>query len=579
MYTRKIGEFFTILGTVFFLVSCGGTSSDKNAEEGHDTKAKPRPNIIFIMSDDHAVDAISAYGSEVGKLAPTPNIDRLAEDGAIFTRNYNTNSLCGPSRATIITGKFSHLNGFRMNGDQFDGTQITLPKLLGQADYSTAIIGKWHLGTEPTGFDHYDIFQGQGNYYNPDFIADGDTSVVQGYATDIVTDKGISWIEQQKDSGKPFFLMLHQKAPHRNWMAPARYYNVYDSVEFPVPSDYFREFDDSQKAAKNQIMTIYKDMYEGYDLKMTKKEGSPDLAQDPFHVEFERMTPEQRSAWNKAYQPKNDAFHQANLKGKDLHLWKYQRYMEEYLSTIKAVDDGVGEVLDYLEANGLAENTIVVYTSDQGFWMGENGWFDKRFMYETSFRQPFLIRYPKEIESGKEVNALTQNLDFAETLLDYAGVEIPADMQGKSFKPVLDGKVKDEEFRDALFYEFYDFPAFHMVDRHYGVSDGRYKLMHFYDANDYWEMYDLEKDPREHANVYDKPEYAEVQKRLHEKLNALMQEYKVPENEWKKTSPEKIEKFYDTFQRMYDTDDYLHKVILNGGDKAIFNGEKVKDSK
>ncbi|MBL3656386.1 sulfatase family protein [Fulvivirga sediminis] len=561
---------------VGLLTGCGGGSSQE--VDDNSAASTQRPNIIFIMSDDHAVDAISAYGSEVGKLAPTPNIDRLADEGAIFTRNYNTNSLCGPSRATIITGKFSHLNGFRMNGDKFDGSQITLPKLLAKADYSTAVIGKWHLGTEPTGFDHYDIFEGQGNYYNPDFIADGDSSVVKGYATDIVTDKGISWIEKQKESGKPFFLMLHQKAPHRNWMAPARYYNVYDSVEFPVPSDYFRKFDDTQKAAKNQIMTIYKDMYAGYDLKMTEKEGSPELAHDPFHIEFERMTPEERAAWDKAYQPKNDAFHKANLKGEDLARWKYQRYMQEYLATIKAVDDGVGEVLDYLEANGLAENTIVVYTSDQGFYMGENGWFDKRFMYETSFRQPFLIRYPKKIAAGKEVAALTQNLDFAETLLDYAGVEIPEDMQGKSFRPLLEGKVKDEDFRDALFYEFYDFPAFHMVDRHYGVSDGKYKLMHFYDANDYWEMYDLEKDPREHNNVYDNPEYADVQKRLQEKLNALMQEYNVPQDEWKKSSPEKIEKFYDNFQKMYETEDYFHKVILKGN-KAILNGEKAKKSK
>lgn len=563
----------TILSWAIMAFGCG-----KREQQEQQSAEAQKPNIIFIMSDDHAVDAISAYNSDIATLAPTPNIDRLADEGAIFTRNYNTNSLCGPSRATILTGKFSHMNGFRMNGDRFDGSQNTLPKEMKKNGYSTAIIGKWHLGTEPTGFDHYDIFEGQGSYYNPNFIADGDTSVIDGYATDIVTNKGIEWIKQQQ-SEKPFFLMMHQKAPHRNWMAPPRYYNLYDSVKFPVPEDYFPEFEESQKAAQNQIMTIYKDMYDGYDLKMTQEEGNPQLAHDPFHTEFERMTPEQRAAWDKAYQAKNDAFHKANLKGKELALWKYQRYMQEYLSTIKAVDDGVGAILDYLKEAGLDKNTIVVYTSDQGFWMGENGWFDKRFMYETSFRQPLLMRYPGHIKAGENVTALTQNLDFAETLLDYAQINIPQDMQGQSFKPVLDGTTKDEDFREAMFYEFYDFPAFHMVDRHYGVSTSRYKLMHFYDANDYWEMYDLEKDPREHHNIYGEPEYVEVQKMLEGKLAELMKTYKVPEDEWKKNSPENIQKFYDMFQQMYETEDYLHEVILKGANKTILNGEKVHDSK
>lgn len=531
-----------MLSAMVLMSSCSQSEQKKNSS--------PRPNIIFIMADDHAVNAISAYGSDVSKLAPTPNIDRLAKEGAIFHRNYNTNSLCGPSRATILTGKFSHMNGFRMNGDQFDGSQNTLPKILQANGYNTALIGKWHLGSEPTGFDHYDIFNGQGNYYNPDFIADGDTAQEMGYATDLVTEKGIAWLQRHADQEKPFFLMLHQKAPHRNWMAPPRYYNVYDSIQFPVPDSYFQEFGTEQMAAHNQLMNVYKDMYDGYDLKMTKQKGSPELAHDPFRNEFERMTPEQRDAWNKAYQAKNDAYHSAHMSSKEEALWKYQRYMQEYLSTIKAVDDGVGAILDYLEKSGLAENTLVIYTSDQGFWMGENGWFDKRFMYETSFRQPLLMRYPDHIKAGDQIHALTQNLDFAETLLDYADIAIPSDFQGKSFRPVLENKIKDEDFRKMMFYEFYDFPTFHMVDRHYGISTGRYKLMHFYDANNYWELYDLEQDPEEHNNVYNDLNYNEIRQRLEHQLDSLMQYYQVPANEWQKTPPEEIEDAYAYFDSL-----------------------------
>ncbi|MEO2128425.1 MAG: sulfatase [Christiangramia sp.] len=530
-----------------FMISCDKKDKDTN------TEASERPNIIFIMADDHAFQAISAYGHPLSKLAPTPNIDRIAHDGAIFMRNYCTNSLCGPSRATILTGKFSNENGFRMNGDQFDGSQITLPKVLQKNGYNTAIIGKWHLGTTPTGFDYYDILNDQGHYYNPDFISNGDTTRVQGYTTDLITEKSIDWIKKQKDSSKPFFLMVHHKAPHRNWMPPERYYNLYDSTEFPLPDTYFPEFDSTQIAAQDQLMTIYEDMYEGYDLKMTLKEGSPELAHDPWHNEFSRMNEEQRKKWDSAYQKKNDAFHKANLKGKELARWKGQRFLQEYLATVKAVDDGVGKILDYLKANGLDKNTLVVYTSDQGFYLGENGWFDKRFMYETSFRMPLLIQYPGHIKPNSKINAMTQNLDFAETFLDYANAPVPESFQGRSLKPLLEGEVSDEQFRDALYYHYYDFPAFHMVKKHYGIRTDRYALMHFYDNIDQWEMYDLQKDPEEKNNIYDADEYAEVRKRLHQKLDSIMKKYN-DTADFQHSTTKQVDGAYEMFSKIKGKD-------------------------
>lgn len=552
LYFRvSFGRVCLFVGALFLLGSC---NHKKKINE--DTAGNSRPNIIYIMADDHAVQAISAYGHPLSKLAPTPNIDRIAKNGAIFYRNYCTNSLCGPSRATILTGQFSNENGFRMNGDKFDGSQVTLPKVLQQNGYNTAIVGKWHLGTTPTGFDYYDILNDQGHYYNPDFISNGDTTTVQGYTTDIITEKSLKWLKQQQKSDKPFFLMIHHKAPHRNWMPPLRYATVYDSIEFPLPDSYFPEFDSTQIAAREQLMTIYKDMYEGYDLKMTVKEGSPELMHDPWHNEFSRMTAEQRATWDSLYQPKNDAFHRANLKGKELDKWMGQRFLHQYLATVKAVDDGVGEVLDYLKENGLDKNTIVVYTSDQGFYLGENGWFDKRFMYEPSFRMPLLMQYPGHIPQGEKINALTQNLDFAETFLDYAGAPIPEEFQGKSFRPVLEGKEQDSSFRSALYYHYYDFPAFHMVKKHYGIKTDRYALMHFYDNIDNWEMYDLQKDPDEHHNIYNDPAYAEVQLRLMEQLQELQKKYK-DTGEFKKSSPEQVKRAYRMFSKLKgEAEDY-----------------------
>lgn len=534
-----------ILAGLVLVLAC------KQAEKPKEEVAKGPPNIIFIMSDDHAFQAISAYGHELGKLAPTPNIDRIAKNGAIFQNNFCTNSICGPSRAVILTGKHSHINGFRMNGDRFDNSQPTLPKHLKKLGYETAIIGKWHLHGQPTGFDHWEILNDQGNYYNPEFIQGGDTTVVEGYATDLITEKSLEWLKQRDSLQQPFYLMVHHKAPHRNWMPALRHLNVYDSITFPLPDTYFPEFVDQQAAAEQQ-QTIYKDMYEGHDLKLSKAHGSTELAHNPWTTDFERMTPEQRKIWDEAYLPKNNAFWEADLHGKELAEWKGQRYLHEYLATVKAVDEGIGKILDYLEETGLDENTLVVYTSDQGFYLGEHGWFDKRFMYEESMKMPLLMQLPGVIKPGTKIDAMVQNLDFAPTFLDLAGgTQYASEMQGRSFRDVLEGTTN--EFNDAVYYHYYDFPAFHMVKRQYGVRTDRYKLIHFYDDIDAWEFYDLEKDPKEQHNAINDEEYKDIITAMHKKLDSLQTYYKVTEKEFETTPKEKVDKTYEAFKKLRGT--------------------------
>jgi len=540
---------------LLFIILLSTACSEGNKKQVENEAASKRPNIIYIMADDHAEQAISAYGHPVSQLAPTPNIDRIAAEGALFENNFCTNSICGPSRAVVLTGKFSHVNGFRMNGERFNGDQQTFPKLLQQAGYKTGIVGKWHLAGYPQGFDYWNILTDQGNYYNPDFLKVDtatnkvDTTRIEGYATDVITEEALQFLKNAEGSDQPFMLMIHHKAPHRNWMPALRHVNKYDSVIFPLPETYFTDHEGSL-GSKEQQQTIYQDMYEGHDLKMTKEKGIPELAHNPWTTDFERMTPEQRRQWDEAYQAKNDAFHEANLSGRALAEWKGQRYLHEYLATIAAVDEGVGKVLDYLEENDLAENTIVVYTTDQGFYLGEKGWFDKRYMYEESLAMPLLMKYPNHIKPDSRIDALTQNLDFPETFLDYAGVAIPADMQGKSLKPLLENTMKDDNFRDAVYYHYYDYPAFHMVKKHYGVRTERYKLMHFYDDIDTWELYDLEEDPKEIRNQIDNPAYDAIEARLRTTLDSLQQVYKVTKKEFEQAPKEKVERAYKQFEKL-----------------------------
>ncbi|GAA3515026.1 sulfatase [Aquimarina addita] len=502
------------------------------------------------MSDDHAAQAISAYDHPIGKLAPTPNIDRIAKEGALFSNAFCTNSICGPSRAVILTGKHSHINGFRQNGEIFNGDQPTLPKILQTVGYQTAMVGKWHLHGYPQGFDYWNIIEDQGNYYNPNFIKNGDSLRIKGYATDIITDEALQWLQKERKEDTPFFMMVHHKAPHRNWMPALRHLNKYDSIPFPLPDTYFTSHE-GQQAAKEQQQTIYKDMYEGHDLKMTVAKGSTTLAHNPWKTDFNRMTAEQRKIWDEAYLPKNDAFHTANLSGKALAEWKGQRYLQDYLATIAAVDEGVGKLLDYLKETGLDKNTIVVYTSDQGFYLGEKGWFDKRFMYEESLRMPLLIKYPEVIKPNTNIDAMVQNLDFAKTFLDFAGAaDLTDEMQGESFSGLLNGDLKEEDFRDIIYYHYYDYPAFHMVKKHYGIRTKRYKLIHFYDDIDTWEFYDLEKDPKETENLIYNIKYQKMVGLMKTKLDSVQTVYGVTEKEFEKAPTEKIEKAYKNFEKL-----------------------------
>ncbi|OHB67462.1 MAG: sulfatase [Planctomycetes bacterium RBG_13_60_9] len=467
--------------------------------------ARKRSNILFIMSDDHDTGAISCYGSKINQ---TPNLDRIAKEGMRFENSFCTNSICAPCRAVILTGKYSHLNGVIDNAVKFDGGQQTFPKLLQQAGYETALVGKWHLKTDPTGFDYWNILPGQGVYYNPPMIEMGERRRNSGYVTDIITDHALGWLKGRKGD-KPFCLMLHHKAPHRSWEPASKYLTLYDDKDMPEPETLFDDYAGRGRAAKEQDMTIAKTM-NNTDVKL---------------VAPKNLTPEQKAKWDAAYGPKNKAFEEAKPQGKDLVRWKYQRYIKDYLRCIASVDENVGRVLSYLDESGLANDTIVIYTSDQGFYLGEHGWFDKRFMYEESLRMPLMVRYPKEIRAGSVNRDIVLNLDFAETFLDYAGASVPEDMQGRSLRPVLQGRTP-ADWRKSMYYHYYEYPAVHSVKRHYGVRTDRYKLIHFYNDIDEWELYDLKNDPDERRNIYNDSANADVVKELTAELKQLRTRYK-----------------------------------------------------
>lgn len=464
-----------------------------------------RPNILFVFADDHGYQALSCYGSKVNQ---TPNLDRIAKEGMRFDRCFVTNSICGPSRAVILTGKYSHLNGFVHNGNKFNGEQQTVSKLLQAAGYQTAVVGKWHLSTDPTGFDYWHILQGQGPYYNPAMdTADG---VVKhtGYTTEIITDLALDWLKNKRDADKPFYLMYQHKAPHRNWQPGPKQLNNYDDVTIPEPETLFDDYSHRASPARNQEMTVERHLSPN-DLKLVPQRG---------------LTEEQTKAWDEAYGPKNEEFKKLNLTGKDLIRWKYQRYAKDYLRCVDSVDENVGRVLDYLDETGLAENTIVIYSSDQGWYLGEHGWFDKRWMYEESFRTPLMVRWPGKVKPGSVSDAMVMNLDFPELFLEVAGAAVPDDMQGRSFKQVLMGETP-ADWRKSVYYHYYEFPGAHSVAKHYGVRTERHKLIHYYELDE-WELFDLEKDPNELRSVYEEADYASVRKQLEVELQRLRDHYK-----------------------------------------------------
>ncbi len=487
-----------------------------------------RPNILFVFADDHAYQAISAYGS---KINHTPNIDRLAREGMRFTNCLVTNSICAPSRAVILTGKYSHLNGVLDNRLEFDGSQPTFPKLLQKAGYQTAIVGKWNLKSEPKGFDYWEVLPGQGFYYNPDFLVAGGKRQHEGYVTTIITDLVLDWLKKGRDPNRPFLLMYQHKAPHRNWMPGPEHLTLYDGVEIWEPPTLFDDYTHRASPARNQEMEIGRHMMLGGDLKVEPDPDTPETDRNmrAWKANWGRMTEAQRRVWDAAYKPKNEAFKKANLTGRDLVRWKYQRYIKDYLRCIASVDDNLGRVLRYLDETGLADNTVVVYSSDQGFYLGEHGWFDKRWMYEESLKTPLIVRWPGVIAPGSVNNYLVSNLDFAETFLDIAGVEVPADMQGRSLVGHFRGEVPND-WRQSFYYHYYEGGVAHNVPRHYGVRTATHKLIHYYETNE-WELFDLELDPYELHSVYGDPKYERIQKELHEELARLRQELRVPEKD------------------------------------------------
>ncbi|MBN1654116.1 MAG: sulfatase [Deltaproteobacteria bacterium] len=516
-----LGNFLARLAVGLFLVDSVGCREPSATSTGTELEANvdysdaadkcvqtDRPNILLIFSDDHTSQAISAYGSTITQ---TPNIDRLASQGVLFTNAMVENSICAPSRAAVLTGKFSHVNGMTLNGNEFDASQPTFPQILQQAGYQTALIGKWHLSSEPAGFDHWNILDGQGTYYNPVMISPGVVVQHLGYVTDIISEQAIDWLEQTRDPTRPFLLMIQHKATHRDWQPPLQYLNLYEDQTIPEPPTLFDDYSGRTRAAANQRMTIANDLDE-WDLKLKPPDG---------------LALNQALIWDAVYTPKNEASRALNLTGDELIRWKYQRYIKDYLRTATALDDAVGRVLDYLDRSCLAENTVVIYSADQGFFLGEHGWFDKRWIYEQSLHTPLIVRWPSVTRPGSVNDDLVQNIDFAETFLEIASIDIPCEMQGRSLVPLLRGETP-EDWRTAVYYHYYEYPDAHQVEPHYGIRTKRYKLIHFYRAEvDEWEMYDLKNDPEELCSVYDDVSYETARAELETELEALREQYQV----------------------------------------------------
>lgn len=491
--------------------------------------ADQKPNIVFIFSDDHAPHAIGAYNGWLKSVNPTPRIDELAKQGMLFEKSFCTNSICGPSRAVIMTGKHSHKNGFMNNGNTFNWNQQTFPKILRKAGYTTALYGKSHLKGNPKGFDDWKVLPGQGDYYNPDLITPKGRVRINGHCTDVVTDLAVEWLKAGRDKTKPFMLMVQHKAPHRNWMPALRHLPLYDDVKIPEPATLFDKWEDNAPPARHQELEIDRHMDINYDLFLdltADYEGTPSQKRQDRSAwrNMKKMTKDQLSSWRAFYGPRDKAFHEAKLSGKELVRWKFQRYAKNYLRCVRGVDDSVGKIQDTLKDLQLDDNTVVIYSSDQGFYIGDHGWYDKRWMYEESLMMPLIVKWPGVTKPDSRSDQMVQNLDYAQTFLEMAGAEIPANMQGRSLVPILKNG-KADNWRKSIYYHYYEYPSVHMVPRHYGIRTERYKLIHFYQFGNEWEMYDLKEDPDELTNIYGRADKKSLQIDLEQQLKAIRKFY------------------------------------------------------
>lgn len=509
----KYSFFYLLLPLSLALLSCQPQTGQVTVDgtQNADAVATEQPNVIFIMADDLTTQAISAYGDIYKDVAPTPNMDRLASEGMLFQDVLCTNGICGPSRAAILTGKYSHKNGYYKNesGGQFDASQWTFPQAFQQAGYQTALFGKWHLGTDPVGFDTYAFHAGagqQGHYWDPLFDRNGKKVKEKGYSTNLSTDFAMDWLKTDRRQDQPFLLLLQYKAPHRPWEPDRKYEQLWDDIEMPYPATFNDDYKGRELTAGDTEMTM--EHLSRRDMKLERPEG---------------LKGKEKIKWDFFGTKNNEVVKPEGMGDEDARKWRYQRYIKDYLACVKSVDDNIGRVLDYLDENGLAENTIIVLTSDQGFYLGDHGFFDKRFIYEESLRMPFIMRYPKKIKAGSVNEDVITNVDFAPTLLNAAGIERQKDIQGRSFVSAMVSETPID-WRQSMYYHYYEFPFWHHVQPHYGIRTDRYTLAHFYYNIDKWELYDNQEDPDQMNNVIDDPAYQETVGQLKTELKSLMAE-------------------------------------------------------
>ena len=502
-FIRKYQKSIGLLLIISLLFSCSGVKNEANS------KQEQKPNVIYIMADDLTIQAISAYGGIYKDIAPTPNIDRLAKEGMMFTDVLCTNAICGPSRACILTGKYAHVNGYYKNeyGGVFNPEQWTFPQEFKNSGYQTSLFGKWHLGTDPVGFDTFKFHAAsaqQGLYWDPTYNVNGKQEKFTGYATNISTDFAINWLENERDSTKPFMMILQYKAPHRPWEPDHKYEKLWEDIEMPYPANFNDDYKGRELTAGDTEMTM--EHFSRKDMKLTPPAD---------------LKGKDKVKWN-FYGARNDEIViPEGMSFEEARKWRYQTYIKDYLACVKSVDDNIGRVLHYLDDNNLTENTVVVLTSDQGFYLGEHGFFDKRFIYEESIRMPFIVRYPKKVKAGTINEDIVANIDFAPTFLDLAGIQTKEKLQGKSFKTLLESETPSN-WNQAVYYHYYEFPYWHHVQPHYGIRTQKYTLAHFYYNIDKWELYDLEKDPMQMNNVINDPKYAKIIVDLKKQLKDLM---------------------------------------------------------